>query len=342
MPKNGRVEKYPFSVGFPLRSTFNAGTRDCSDEGSVVAINSAVPYLLFSACFAYSTRVDVSTALPLEENGKIKVFNSKLELLGKVKDMPSHPADIFAMFEKVIEYPEYKTANLPFALSLYEIAIRYVAMHEAMHIILGHTGYLKQELGLDEFLEFSAKREDKMDNSFFHCLEFLSDRNAVRGITSKMLGGDYISEALRSLLDNTELPKNDYLLRCIVSALTLTFHLFPSRTDDLKEPLYSHPNPYLRMQWLAMEIGHEVGSQADFRNAVLMPVAHTGAAIYANFQTPGNWKYATEEDVDPTDGRRPKFTDDSYTAILELAKKWGDKLWKAYSPLYHGDGSGRL
>ncbi len=328
------LQAYPFAAGYPLEKHFNAGTCDCDRGGSVVAINASVPVLILNACLAYSTRVDVVTGLPQASVGKLISWDSRLNLLGELPYAPESPADFNNLFEKIITADEYQQGSLAYALVLYEIAIR--------HIVLGHTGYLKKKLSLNVFMEFFSARETQMDRQLSHCLEFLSDQHAVRGIASKMLNGEYRSEASALLLEDTSIPTQDYLVRGIVTALSIVFHLFPSDEVSLKSPIYSHPNPYLRMQWIAMEIGHEVGSRINYHDAVMLPTAWVSASLHANFQTPGNWRYFAEEDLETKVGSPRSFSDSAYQEMLNTSKQWRNTLWKEYSPLYRNDGSGRL
>lgn len=342
MDKDETLQPYPFYVGYPLQKDFNAGTCDCDEGGSIVAISAAVPALLINAFLAYSSRVDIVTGLPRAIDGKIISYETKLDLIGELPYLPQTPDDFNLLFEKIISEELYQEGNLAYSLILYEIALRHVAMHEVMHIVLGHTGYLKKQLSLNVFMEFSSAREKKMSRSLSHCLEFLSDQHAVRGITARMLDGDFSSEASALILEQTHLPAKDYLARCIVTALSIVFHLFPSSEGSLKTQLYSHPNPYLRMQWIAMEIGHEVGKQINYKESVLLTFASVYAALHSNFQTPSNWREIIEEDLESIEDGEHSFSDQSYQQMLDVSTEWRTKLWKTYSPLYRNDGSGRL
>lgn len=334
--KGNRELPYPIIIGFPEKPTFNAGTCDREGGGSIVAINAAVPYLLFCACYIFSSRVDNRTGLPIVQDGKLLVFDTRLELIGRLPQQPSNASEYEALFDQLCSESRYPTADLVYALFLYSIAIRFIVMHEVLHIVLGHTAYMKKEMGLETFLEFSSNREHNMDPRFLHCLEFLADRHAIRGIARNMVDGNsyYATEAQQQLLQETSVTKHTYLVRGIMTAATVLFHLFPSRDETLYEPILSHPNPYVRSQWLAMELGHELGKECDFKQAILMPLAYTAATLSANFKCPGDWRNATELDRNKEEDNRPYQSDVAYQDVLKMATQWSDYIYKNYGPQF--------
>lgn len=339
--EGGNQHPYPCVVGFPEKLSFNAGTCDLEGEGSIVAINAAVPYLLFCACYIYSSRSDIRSGLPVEENGKLLVYDSCLELLGRMPQMPTCAADYSNLFEQLCSSEHYQTASFGYTLFLYSIAIRFLVMHEVMHIVLGHTAYAKQKLQLNQFMEFSSARETTANPEFFHCLEFIADRHAIRGIARKMILGDpyFSAYAQEELTAGASVDVNTYLLRGIVTAATVMFHLFPSLDETMLKPVLSHPHPYLRSQWLAMELGHELKSECDLKQAIWVPLAYTAATLSANFKCPGNWRSATE--LDQMDGgqNQQSITDRAYQDVVQNTQQWSSYIYKNYGPKFI-DGEG--
>jgi hypothetical protein len=327
---------YPCLIGFPEKLSFNAGTCDLDAGGSIVVINAAVPYLLFCACFIYSSRANKRTGLPVEENDKLLVYDTRMELIGKLPKKPRCVSDYSALFDQLCSNEYYRSANMAYTLFMYSIAIRFIVMHEVMHIVLGHTAYIKKVLQLDTFMEFSSARESIVDPGFLQCMEFLADRHAIRGIARKMIEGDpyFSSEAQEQLIQEAIVDQRTYLIRGVMTAATVVFHLFPSRDETLHKPIMSHPHPYLRSQWLAMELGHELGKECDVIQAIFTPLAYTAATLSANFNCPGDWRIATELDRNKKDGDFPYLSDRAYQEVLQQARQWSNHIYTNYGPKF--------
>lgn len=329
-------EPYSCSVEFPLNGTFNAGSRAIDGGTSLITINAAVPYLLLTACVLYSCRADPLSGLPICEGTRVVSFHERILIPSALVSCPQLPSQFDQLFEQMMEDVAPYAPNVSYALFLYELAIRFIAWHEAMHVILGHTAFTQAEYGLESLMEISAGRESRLTKRLSHTLEFCADRNAIRGLARRLMLRDsnLISVGTDKLLGATPLNPDSYLLRGLMTAFTLLFHLFPTREASLGLHIHSHPSPYLRAQWACMEIGHEMGSESNFR-MVFETIAFVAAAMSANFSAPGNWRRATELDVDPEFAVRPKLTDDSYKRILKSSRRWSQRIHDDFGPLYN-------
>lgn len=360
--ENQLVKKHDFKVMFMARSDLNAGTMALNSQSSLLWFSGALPYLLFAACYIYSCRVDVTTVSPFQQNGKVVSFKNKLQLVGKLQQTPTDASHILQLFDNLMSSEQYPSANVEMAFFLYELAARFITMHEIMHIVLGHTAYVKRECSLDMLFEFSEEREEKLDEGFSQCLEFIADRHSSRGILAKLLNNDYDSELMYRLLKHSKLTKEEVLVRYFTMAMTITLHLFPARDHTLYSLYPSHPHPYTRMQWICQEVGHELdevdlvggklqcgeSNNTSFKDHLKLTLfeclAETTTTLTHNFETPNSWLYALSFDVDERDQRSAEGLKSnlSYENILALSKRWQSYIYRGYSPAYVGDGTGRI
>ncbi|WP_146054600.1 hypothetical protein [Methylovulum psychrotolerans] len=63
-------------------------------------------------------------------------------------------------------------------------------------------------------------------------------------------------------------------------------------------------------------------------------MVYTAATLSANFQCPGNWRSASEQDADPDNGNRPHISDAAYSNILRLAQHWSGHLYQNFAPKF--------
>ncbi|GAB2190498.1 hypothetical protein MAH1_21060 [Sessilibacter sp. MAH1] len=337
--QNGGETLYPHILEFPLDPEFNAASKELPNGGCAIAINASVPYLIFAACFIYSTSIDVLTGLPKLTNNKLPRYEIQYELIRTLKRLPTSGEGYSVLFEKLIAHKDYQSANLNYSIFLYAISIRFVLMHEIMHVVLGHTSYLQNELGLREYIEFSSSDRMSHDPEFFHCLEFLADRHAIRGIAEKMISRDprYQVGAEQELIRNATVSRDSYVLRAVMTAPTLLFHLFPYKDGLLEKPITTHPIPYIRAQWICMELGHEFQSSNMFEADILTPMAYTVANLSSNFRCPGNWANATQMDAESSKNGKLQISDIAYERILQLSGKWSSHIYKEYGPKFRSN-----
>lgn len=329
---DGKPEPYPFSMAYPLKGSFNAGTWNRSRQGSIITINASVPYLLFNACAAYSVRVSLTTGLPLhDKDNRLILYASPLSIPGRLGHVSS-AAYLSRLFEGVMNNPDYKAMNLPYALFIYDIAMKFFIMHEVMHVVLGHTGYAQKKLKMRHLMEFSSTRDSLFHPLFSQSMEFIADRHSARGVLKRLLEGADTYESQDTLLKGAAVSKDVFLTRAVVTALTLLFHLFPVTDRNITDRNSSHPHPYIRMQWLISELEYEIRGKCDPMEALGYPFSAITATLISNYKTPHNWEQPVKED------NKFNCTGKYYDQILQLTKKWQKGLWEKFSPLYPGDG----
>jgi hypothetical protein len=287
---------------------------------------------LLDACLKLASRLDPATGRPLAKADKIIVYPEKLWIGGT--NAPAHCSDLSGLSSKLREICAFSFPHVELGVLLFELAASFIAMHEVMHIVLGHSAYLRQTNRLQGVVEFSERREEKLPSDFSQMLEFSADRNACRGIARRLILDGVDSSYEETLLANVTVDRSVYLVGNLVTSITLLLHLFPKRFCSIDRLFGSHPHPYTRMQWMAMELGHELGQELDFRATILTPMAETAATLKSNFTSPDNWWEYAEQDVSSfaSDHATPK-TDLLYQQILTLARQWSSQLMP-YGPIY--------
>jgi hypothetical protein len=303
----------------------------------IICLHSGSAVALLDACLKMASRMDPATGRALSSGDRVIVFPEKLELLGSASRV-SHRV-VGEWSDELTGIGSLGLANAEFGVLLFELASWFVAAHEAMHIVLGHAGYVRERRNLEGVVEFSPQREEKLSHDFSQMIEFSADRNAYRGIARRLLLGDIDPAYEETLLSAITVDRPTYLVSTLVTAVTLLLHLFPKRFCSIDHLFGSHPHPYTRMQWMTMELGHEVGEEVDFRGAILTPLAETAATLKSNFVAPDDWWSYAEQDlrIKSDDKLTPK-TDILYQEICSLAKQWSNRLLE-FGPIFPATGA---
>lgn len=320
---------FPYHIGYLAHWRLNASAWHLVPSGCAISIYSSVPPLVLMACNQFARRCNSATAMPLDEEGKLAVFETKLPVLTKLPLPVRTERDLLAVLE-----PHAHTGNLvqPLGLLLTEIALKFIAMHECMHVILGHTKYVQQEFGLRAFLEFSPEKAKKIGSLLSQTLEFISDRHTVRGLLVRLWEKDFDGFHRENLLKQIAIDQDLYLLRCLVHACCILFHLFPGNSKPVRDTGRPYPHPYVRARWLCNEVAQELAGKAIDPYEPLRAMAWAGAALSCNFDLPANWLAANRDDFDETEKR--SVADEAYEQILEEAKKWQHEIYRHFAPLY--------
>lgn len=282
---------YRLLVGIFESSRLNADTLDLADGANLVALSDSFPVVLLGALATVAQRMETGSALPQRDaKGRVVVFADRLELFATGADGGMKNPDTVVGLTAVL-HTLAQTERLTEAMLLYDLAIRFVVMHECMHIVLGHTGYVRLELRVSRLMEMGAMRRGVLTPDVSQALEFIADRHAVRSVVQRARSarlGEYV-DAVRY---DPSLTMEQYLLRVLTLALMTLLLLFPSRATARASSRDSHPHPYTRMRWLCREIGLELPSRDMHVNAVLEPMAFWTASFQCNFSTPGRWDRA--------------------------------------------------
>lgn len=313
----------------------DAGTCDTGSGESMIAISDSWPVSLLHAFSRLVPMIDTATLLPrCDASGRVVVLEQPLELTGAATTRRRTRSRTEELLPEVLQALAAQGTAIH-ALLLYDLAIRFLVMHECMHIVLGHTGFAFRELGLGRLMEMGAARRAHMPAVLSQSLEFIADRHTVNGVMHWALTGrlgSYVDDAARL----SALRPDEFMLRSLTLALMTLLHLLPNRPgmrDGLED---SHPHPYLRMRWCCREMAAALDDRALCVKGVFEPFAYWLASFQRNFLAPGRWQEAVLEDEPDVEGWLP--SDRAYEAITAAARSWQTKLWRTCAPLYPGDG----
>lgn len=325
-----RHAPYRLFAGLYNSPHVNAGTLDLDSATSVVAITSRLPPALLHAIQVVTDQAEARTLMPRrDKEGRLVVGGPRRALTAR------RPADPGLEVTRTLA-ALHRGGRFKLAMLVYDLALRFVVMHECMHIVLGHTGYVRRELGLSVLMEMGASRRNGLTAELSQALEFIADRHAVRGVAQWARSGrlgDYVELIPR----DPSLSQSDFLHRALILALMALLRLFPARASLSAAVGGSHPHPYARMRWLARELSEDLDGHAEVERLILEPMAYWNASFERNFISPGRWSAAMAEDQ-LVAADVPPVTDQSYAWITGHAAQWQTLLWSEYSPLFPGDG----
>lgn len=326
----GKSKQYPFHINYSPGRHLDAAAWHIDPIGCNITIFSSTPVLILMACMQFAGSCDRLTAMPLSDNDQLVVQRKKIRL----RTLLDHPVGSEADLTSILDpFFAARRANTALGFFLCEIALKFVSMHECMHVILGHTGYIGKHYGARNFPEFSRGKAETIQPLFSQMLEFIADRHTVRGLLVRMLHGDIDELHKENLLKDITIPEPLYLLRCLVHACAVLFHLFPGNRRSIFTRNKSHPHPYIRMRWICNELMTELDEREVAIDAYEPLQAMLWAAIHlgTNFRSDGNWMQALQQDSG-VDG--VVYSDEWYREIMSEAREWQQRLLIQYGPQY--------
>jgi hypothetical protein len=329
------IKKHTLLVGFFESFGLDAGTVDTGDKESSIVLSHAFPILLLSACSRVVNLIDRVTMLPkCDRAGRVILVPTKVELIPPDLSERLSKQGTQAALDEILSDLESRN-TLATTLLLYDLAIRFVVMHECMHIVLGHTAFAKKVLGLSRLMEMSGTRLRKMPPRLSQSLEFIADRHTVHGLTNWAISGrlgDYVEAAT----ETSTRPTTQFMLRSLIVATMTLLHLFPNHATARESAQSSHPHPYQRMRWWMREMAAAVKNQGVDQEGVYEAYAYWLACFDRNVSAPGNWRSAALEDELDEQGRL--LSDQAFEQMSADASRRQTKIWREYSPFFPGDG----
>lgn len=324
----GKQLRFPHQIRYFTHTNVNAAAWHTDPSGCLIGLSSSTPVLVLMACMQLAERFDVKTALPKsDQQGRLIVFEEKLHIQTKLATSITTEQEIEHLLDNFGQ--TYGITN-PLGCFLSEIILKFIAMHECMHVILGHTHFLSTQLGLDSFMEFSVSRESTLEPSLSQTLEFIADRYTARGLLQRLFQKDFDPYYQQQLLDKCTVDEQTYVVRCLMSACCLLFHFFPNNQQSIHQPMGTHPHPYLRARCLSHEVWQELPTLDN--HLPLEALSWVAASLSSNFQLPAHWQTATIEDFD-TD-RQFVYSDWYYEQMLKQSRQWESYIHKNFGPTY--------
>ncbi|MDE5575617.1 MAG: hypothetical protein K2I87_07895 [Bacteroidales bacterium] len=282
--------KYHYLPGYIAATHINAVTCD-EGNGSIICLNSCAPILLFKLCVHYTFCCNLQTALAA--GNPIPAICSYKEPI-QVKLEPSEilPQKVQRNFNYFKKSELYKrvvgSGKLKYALYLYDLATRFLVMHECMHVVLGHTAYMRKEFGVTELLAFSEIMNTNAQMiKTLQALEFMADLHTASGVFLQALHGnlflDYTSDT------DLNIDKECFVARSVINALCILFRLFPFKWKTLADVIKTvHPHPYIRLQWILTGLSNQLTDSRNFEEYLMRPMGQSLAVFADNFAIEDN------------------------------------------------------
>ena len=333
----GKMEKYNYLTGYITKAYINAATCD-ENSGSIIYIHSSVPLLLFRLCVHYTYCCNIENALA-SGNPIYNQFGQKEKIILRQESKEIFPEGVLGHFNRLKESNIYKAieseGKLKYALYLYDLATRFLAMHECMHVVLGHTAYMQKKFGFNEFLAFSDNKESDINElRTLQALEFISDRHTAPGVFTQSLQDNLFFNYFE-LENDITVEKECFVARSVVNALCILFRLFPYKWSIISETIEKkHPHPYIRLQWIITELSTYLGDSSNHVEYIMRPMVQSIVVFHENFEIQDDWLEINEQNQ--VDGNNKLFSDVAYTKVVEEAKKIQHEIY-LLSPTYEGD-----
>jgi hypothetical protein len=318
-------------VALVNNGSFNAAIRH--DEGSVIAgIFIGVPFIALRICRLLALRLDLRTGLPVcDDQGRLILHKEKLHLPlhWDIGPNPREQAlnDILAFEEQT------STHNNELALFMFDLVMRYVAMHESMHFVLGHARYCQSTLGMDVFEDAALRRKD-LPPHVSQTLEFMADRHVVVGLTHDLAQGRIYHEWARQLPPGIEVEPAIWYRRILFVTLSVISRLWTAhgsrRFGDLSQP---YPHPYERLCWMLSSLVELEGE--GLAHEAMLALGLTMSTLDHNFDTP----HRTQPDLE-AHKRMMELTgistlDEGYDNIRAEARRL-KFIFEQHAPFYPG------
>lgn len=325
-----RERSIPTYVALVLNGGFNAVIRHESDA-AIAGIFIGVPLIAFKACRLLALRLDMASGLPLrDENNRLIVYPDRpvLPTSWQLGSDPCRQAlEDIKMFEQVTSL-----TNNELATFMFDIIMRYVAMHECMHFVLGHARYCQIELGMSAF-EDGGKRRKELGGHISQTLEFISDRHVIVGLSHDLESGRLYHEWSRQPPTGIDVEPRRWYRRILFVTLGLVSRLWlvhgSTSFGDLSKP---YPHPYERLCWMQATLLEIEGE--ELANDTMEAVALTMAALDHNFQTPYTLEPQLKKDARVFDLTGHSRLSQGYASVTREARRLQGFLMNSYGPFY--------
>lgn len=323
-------EALPSYVAFVKNAAFNAAVRH-DDDAVAAVVFAGVPLLAYQACRLFALRMDATTGLPAcDDKERLIVHDSPIAL----PSAPPHLDDLVHDAASAIHSFDESTPaiNEDLASFMFDISMRYVAMHECMHFALGHARYCQRERGLDVFLDGTGDR-GAMDPLISQTLEFIADRHTVAGLVVDLDQGRLFHEWSDKTPSFVRVDPSAWRRRVLFATLGVVSRLWRShgsaRFGDFSQP---YPHPYERVCWMASSIGEIEGASAH--HEAMLAFALTVGSLDRNFITAREDVPVLRRDIEIQDLTGFSSLNSGYDAVRGKALEIQKRLYRNYGPRY--------
>jgi hypothetical protein len=324
-------EEFPSYVAYIKNGSFNAAIRH-EQEIAAAGIFAGVPILAFQACRLFALRMDQTTGLPLcDSRERLIVFQDRiavpLEWTGLTGEPSRNAWEEVNAFERATG-----TTNNELATFMFDIGMRYVAMHECMHFALGHARYCQINLGNDVFQDASDRRA-ALDPITSQTLEFIADRHVVSGLAVDLSQGRLYHEWSQRVPAFVAVAPEIWYRRILFSTLALISRLWANhgaRTlGDLSQP---YPHPYERVCWMLSGLSEIEGSALHHESALAF--ALSVGSLDRNYETSREDIPVLTRDAEIQDLTSFSALDHGYSVVRQRAVEIQKVLYEQYGAFY--------
>lgn len=279
-------------VGYVFNGAFNAAIRH--ETGNVaVCIFAVYRSSPMKACRQVAARLELATGLPkCDAQGRLVVFDERVLLQSEWK-IQKEP-----VLQAMEDFQCYDTAmpseNTDLAILMFDIAMRYVAMHECMHFVLGHARYCQRRLCLDSFADTAPER-CQLDPVLSQTIEFIADRHVVIGLMHDLCEGRLFHEWSGQPLHFIAVESRCWWRRVLIATIALVFKLWRGHgSATCCDFSYPYPHPYERAMWMICALTET--ADADAKEDIDRSFALAISTLERNFV--GNMRYVDEIERD--------------------------------------------
>lgn len=320
----------PSYVGFVKNGAFNAAIRH--EDGAVAgALFAGVPLLAYEACRLFALRMDAATGLPAcDTEGRLVIHSDRIVLSRAPLRLEKPVSELSAALRSFDD----KTAahNGDLASFMFDIAMRYVAMHECMHFALGHARYCQRERGLDIFLD-GAVDGRAIDPLISQTLEFIADRHTVAGLAVDLDQGRLFHEWSKNAPDFVRVDPGAWKRRVLFATLGVVSRLWKShasaRFGDISQP---YPHPYERVCWMISSLGEIEGASAH--HEAMLAFALTVGSLDRNYLTSREDVPILSRDIDVENLTGFSSLNAGYNTVRQKATEIQRRIHHEYGPHY--------
>ncbi|MDX1966425.1 MAG: hypothetical protein SFV23_04570 [Planctomycetaceae bacterium] len=324
-------EELPSYLAYVHNPGFNAAIRH-EERAMAAGLFVGLPFIAHQACRLFATRMDQATGLPLcDPGGRLVVYSDPIPLptvWSGLQDPATQALTDITRFEE-----ETPLTNNLLATFMFDIAMRYVAMHECMHFALGHARFCQTELGLDAF-EDASPRRSALDPITSQTLEFIADRHTMAGLVVDLDEGRLFHEWCREAPDFITVPVSVWHRRVLVATVALISRLWTSHGSMTLGDLSSaYPHPYERVCWMVCGLS-EMARDKSLAYEHDLSMALSVGSLDRNFQTARQDIPLIERDNKVLQLFGHSELDHGYDVVRARAVEIQHVLYKKYGPFY--------
>lgn len=324
-------KEFPSYLSYINNNRFNAVIRH-EEKSVAVGVYAGLPMIAFQACRLFALRMDQATGLPrCDERERLVVYDERITLPTEWSGYHNSGSEAHAELLRFEENTELENNLL--ATFMFDLAMRYVAMHECMHFVLGHARFCQKVLGLDAF-EDGSKHREALDPITNQTLEFIADRHTIAGLVCDLDEGRLFHEWSRGIPDFVSVPQKIWHRRILIATVALISRLWKSHgAETFGDLSNAYPHPYERVCWMVCALS-EMEKDKKLANDFDVSLALAVCSLDRNFETSRQDFPLIERDYEIFKLLGSSSVDYGYDVVRARAVEIQKKLFKEFGPYY--------